>query len=190
MSAAEYKVVFVLGGPGSGKGTNCERIVEKFGYVHLSAGDLLRAERASGSDLAEMINTTINDGRIVPSEVTVRLLRGAMEKSERKKFLIDGFPRDMGNVTCWNDQMSALADVEFLLFLDCPHEVMSARLLERGKTSGRSDDNLASIEKRLVTYEESTRPIIESFTKEGKTKKIDSTKSMDEVFNEVAKLFV
>ena len=59
----------------------------------------------------------------------------------------------MGNVTCWNDQMSALADVEFLLFLDCPHEVMSARLLERGKTSGRSDDNLASIEKRLVTYE-------------------------------------
>lgn len=87
------QVVFVLGGPGSGKGTNCERIVKDFGYVHLSAGDLLRAERASGSELAEMINTYIKEGKIVPAEVTVRLLKAAMEKCETKKFLIDGFPR-------------------------------------------------------------------------------------------------
>ena len=64
-------VVFVLGGPGSGKGTNCARIVSKFGYVHLSAGDLLREERASGSQLADMINTFIKEGKIVPAEVTI-----------------------------------------------------------------------------------------------------------------------
>jgi UMP-CMP kinase len=93
MSEYQYKVVFVLGGPGSGKGTNCARIVEEFGYVHLSAGDLLRAERASGSELADMINTYINEGKIVPAEVTVSLLKAAMEKSESKSFLIDGFPR-------------------------------------------------------------------------------------------------
>jgi UMP-CMP kinase len=69
-----------LGGPGSGKGTNCTRIVEKFGYIHLSAGDLLREEKASGSALATMINTYIAEGKIVPAEVTVRLLRNAMEK--------------------------------------------------------------------------------------------------------------
>jgi UMP-CMP kinase len=189
MSDSEFKVVFVLGGPGSGKGTNCALIVEKFGYVHLSAGDLLREERASGSDLAEMINTYIKEGKIVPAEITVRLLRGAMDKSETKKFLIDGFPRDMDNLQCWNDQLSTAAEVQFLLFLDCPHEIMMERLLERGKTSGRSDDNLESIKKRLVTYEESTRPIIETFRAEGKTRQIDSTQPMDDVFAEVAKLF-
>ena len=86
----KYKVVFVLGGPGAGKGTNCARIQEEFGYVHLSAGDLLRAERSSGSALADMINTYIVEGKIVPAEVTVKLLLGAMEKSGKTKFLIDG----------------------------------------------------------------------------------------------------
>ena len=97
----KFKVVFVLGGPGSGKGTNCAKIVELYGYVHLSAGDLLREERNSGSELAEMINTYIAEGKIVPAEVTVRLLHAAMEKSGKTKFLVDGFPRDMDNLNCW-----------------------------------------------------------------------------------------
>jgi UMP-CMP kinase len=95
------KVVFVLGGPGSGKGTNCSKLVSQYGWVHLSAGDLLREERQSGSELAEMINTYIAEGKIVPAEVTVKLLRAAMEKSISKKFLVDGFPRDMANLACW-----------------------------------------------------------------------------------------
>lgn len=93
--------MFVLGGPGSGKGTNCAKLVDTFGFVHLSAGDLLREERQSGSELAEMINTYIAEGKIVPAEVTVRLLRNAMEKSGKKKFLVDGFPRDLMNLQCW-----------------------------------------------------------------------------------------
>lgn len=95
------QVVFVLGGPGSGKGTNCAKLVETFGFIHLSAGDLLREERQSGSELAEMINTYIAEGKIVPAEVTVRLLHNAMEKSGKKKFLVDGFPRDLMNLQCW-----------------------------------------------------------------------------------------
>ena len=90
-----------MGGPGSGKGTNCTRIVEEYGYVHLSAGDLLRAERESGSKLAIMINEHINDGRIVPSEITVCLLKKAMEKNGAHRFLIDGFPRNMDNLDSW-----------------------------------------------------------------------------------------
>lgn len=179
-------VVFVLGGPGSGKGTNCAKIQEQFGYVHLSAGDLLRAERESGSELADMINTYIKEGKIVPAEVTVRLLRQAMEKSGSNKFLIDGFPRDLQNLECWKTQMSSLADVQFLLFLDCPHEVMTARLLERGKTSGRTDDNEESVRKRLLTYEQSTRPIIDSFRGEGKVREVNSNRSFDEVFADVS----
>lgn len=95
----------MLGGPGSGKGTQCSKIVEVFGYIHLSAGDLLREERQSGSELAEMINTNIKEGKIVPAEVTVGLLRTAMEKSGATKFLIDGFPRDADNLSCWQEQM-------------------------------------------------------------------------------------
>lgn len=178
--------MFVLGGPGSGKGTNCARIVEKFGYVHLSAGDLLRAERESGSELAEMINTYIREGKIVPAEVTVRLLRAAMEKSGNQKFLVDGFPRDLQNLECWQSQMSAVADVQFLLFLDCPEKVMLDRLLERGKTSGRSDDNVESIRKRFLTYEQSTRPIIEHFRSNGKVREVNADRHVDEVFAEVS----
>jgi len=179
-------VVFVLGGPGSGKGTNCARIVENFGYTHLSAGDLLRAERQSGSELADMINSYIQEGKIVPAEVTVRLLRAAMEKSNSDKFLVDGFPRDMDNLACWNSIMSDIADVQFLLFLDCPNEVMVERLLERGKTSGRNDDNIDSIKKRLVTYDQSTRPIIEHFRGLGKMREVNSHRPIDDVYAEVS----
>ena len=173
---------------GAGKGTNCTKIEEKFGYIHLSAGDLLRAERASGSDLADMINSCIVEGKIVPAEVTVKLLLNAMEKSGKAKFLIDGFPRDPGNLKCWNEN-SAEAEVEFLLFLDCPFEVMTARLLERGKTSGRSDDNEESIKKRLITYQESTKPIIDHFAAEGKCRTVDSNRDLDVVFAEVSSHF-
>ncbi len=179
-------VVFVLGGPGSGKGTNCARIVENFGYTHLSAGDLLRKERQSGSELADMINTYIQEGKIVPAEVTVRLLRDAMESSNSDKFLVDGFPRDMENLACWNTIMSDIADVQFLLFLDCPNEIMVDRLLERGKTSGRNDDNNESIKKRLVTYDQSTRPIIEHFRGLGKVREVNSNRPIDDVYGEVA----
>lgn len=179
----------MLGGPGSGKGTNCARIVSDFGYVHLSAGDLLRAERATGSDLAEMINTYIREGKIVPAEVTVRLLRTAMEKSGSSNFLVDGFPRDIENLRCWQNAMAAIAEVDFLLFLDCPQEVMLARLLERGKTSGRSDDNEESIRKRFQTYEESTRPIIDYFRKQKKIREVDSNRAIELVYKDVSACF-
>lgn len=175
-----------MGGPGSGKGTNCTRIVEEYGYVHLSAGDLLRAERAAGSKLAKMINECINDGKIVPSEVTVNLLKNAMEKNGGHKFLIDGFPRDISNLDCWHQIMVSTTQIQFLLFLDCPHNVMIARLIERGKTSGRTDDDIDCINKRLLTYEQSTRPIIDIFRAEGKIREVDANRSIEEVFAEVS----
>lgn len=181
----KYQVIFVLGGPGAGKGTNCNRIQDEFGYIHLSAGDLLRAERNTKSELADMINSYIVEGKIVPAEITVRLLLGAMAKSGSNKFLVDGFPRDIGNLRCWQENATE-AEVEFLLFLDCPFDVMTARLLERGKTSGRNDDNEESIKKRLRTYEDSTKPIIDYFASIGKIRTVDSNRDLDTVFSDVA----
>ncbi len=185
----KYDVVFVLGGPGSGKGTNCTKIVAQFGYTHLSAGDLLREERNSGSKLATMINNYIAEGKIVPAEVTVGLLLKAMDAAPTKKFLVDGFPRNMENLKCWTDKVSQFVNVKFLLFLECTEAIMLDRLLDRGKTSGRNDDNVDSIKKRFATYRESTMPIVEHFRSQGKVREVDSTRAPDTVYADVCKLF-
>ena len=94
-------MIFVLGGPGAGKGTQSASIVEKYGYVHLSAGDLLREERKSGSAQGDLINEYIKDGKIVPVEITVKLLMNAIEANGGKRFLVDGFPRNTNNLSGW-----------------------------------------------------------------------------------------
>ena len=106
-AAPTPQIVFVLGGPGSGKGTQCSRIVERFDFVHLSAGDLLRAEKSTGSPSAELINRCISEGKIVPVEVTVNLIKKAIRSSGKNRFLIDGFPRNEENLNGWNQAMSS-----------------------------------------------------------------------------------
>ncbi|XP_061925255.1 UMP-CMP kinase isoform X1 [Entelurus aequoreus] len=189
------QVVFVLGGPGAGKGTQCAKIVENYNYTHLSAGDLLRAERArDGSEFGQLISSFIKEGKIVPVEITINLLRKAMQetmqKDERKyRFLIDGFPRNEDNLQGWKSFMDGKADVRFVLFFDCSNEVCITRCLERGKSSGRTDDNRESLEKRIQTYLLSTRPIIELYEKDGKVRCVDASHSVEEVFADVKRVF-
>nr|GMC79927.1 UMP-CMP kinase 3 [Ipomoea batatas] len=127
----KVKVVFVLGGPGSGKGTQCANIVEHFGYTHLSAGDLLRAEIKSGSENGTMIQNMIKEGKIVPSEVTIALLQRAIQENGNDKFLIDGFPRNEENRAAFERVTGIQPD--FVLFFDCPEEEMEKRLLSRNQ---------------------------------------------------------
>lgn len=183
--SAPLSCVFVLGGPGSGKGTQCALLSDQYGYVHISAGDLLRAERKKGGKIGKMIDDFIKEGKIVPSSITVKLLRSAMERSGSKRFLIDGFPRSEENLQSWQREMEGVVDVDYLLFLDCPEDIMVQRVLQRGLSSGRSDDNEVSIRKRLQTYAESTMPIIDYFTKEGKTLKVDANQPVPVVFDAI-----
>ncbi|XP_042003045.1 UMP-CMP kinase 3-like isoform X1 [Salvia splendens] len=178
-------VVFVLGGPGSGKGTQCANIVQHFGYTHLSAGDLLRAEQNSGSENGEMIKNMIKDGQIVPSEVTVKLLLRAMEESGNDKFLIDGFPRNEENRAAFESVTGI--EPEFVLFFDCPEEEMEKRVLNRNQ--GRADDNIESIRKRFKVYTQSSLPVIEYYDSKGKVRKIDASKPVEEVFEAVKEFF-
>jgi UMP-CMP kinase len=175
-------VVFVLGGPGAGKGTQCGKLVSEYGFVHLSAGDLLRAERDSGSPLGTMIEECIREGNIVPVEVTVQLIKKAMESSPVTKFLVDGFPRNFDNLQGWQRVMGEAAEVECVLFYDCPEEVMEARLLDRGKTSGRSDDNIETIKKRFKTFVDATMPVVEHYAKQGRVYRVMGVGPVDEVF--------
>ena len=185
----KYQVVFVIGGPGAGKGTQCVLISQNFGYTHLSAGDLLRAEMKSGSEMADMINAIIKDGRIVPSEITTSLLLKAMEESGNTKFLIDGFPRNLENLRCWEKLATDLCEVQFLLYLDCPEEVMMQRLLVRGQTSGRVDDNIETIKKRFKTNRDDISPILEYFRGVGKLRSVDSSTQVNEVFQDISMHF-
>lgn len=185
-------VVFVLGGPGSGKGTVCERITEQFGYTHLSAGDLLREERnRRGSQIGELIETHIKEGKLVPAEITVTLLKQAMEKHgwQGGKYLIDGFPRSLENLEAWENMLQDEVLPKFILFLDCSEKVMEVRLLERGKTSGRSDDNIETIRKRFMTFRQESLPVVEKFEKQRLVRRIDATRSQEEVWQDVQVLF-
>uniref|UniRef100_A0A0E0EEN0 UMP-CMP kinase n=1 Tax=Oryza meridionalis TaxID=40149 RepID=A0A0E0EEN0_9ORYZ len=178
-------VVFVLGGPGSGKGTQCANIVEHFGFTHLSAGDLLRAEIKSGSENGTMIENMIKEGKIVPSEVTIKLLQDAMIKNENDKFLIDGFPRNEENRAAF-ENVTKISPA-FVLFFDCSEEEMERRLLARNQ--GRVDDNIETIRKRFKVFVESSLPVIEHYNAKDKVKKIDAAKPISEVFEDVKAIF-
>jgi UMP-CMP kinase len=192
MSTKDTTVVFILGGPGSGKGTASERIQSEFKFVHLSAGDLLRAERKQpGSQYGETIEKYIVEGKIVPSEITVMLLQKAMEGSGMKggRFLIDGFPRNLENLSTWEKIMDEKVDMPFILHLECSEKVMEERLLKRGETSGRSDDNIESIRKRFVTYEKETREIVKYFDEKEKNYNVNSDKDPKLVFEDIRVIF-
>ena len=178
-------VVFVLGGPGAGKGTQCANIVRDYNFTHLSAGDLLRAHMKSGTEDGNMVAQMIKDGKIVPSAVTVKLLLNAMADSKSNRFLIDGFPRNKENRDAWVSE--AGYDCDFVLMYDCTEEVMLERLL--GRNEGRTDDNVESIKKRFVTFRESSVPVVEFYETLGKVRKVDAIATPEEVYEKTKESF-
>jgi len=181
-------VLFVLGGPGAGKGTQCANLVRDYGFTHLSAGDLLRAEQdRAGSEFGGLIKDCIKNGTIVPMEVTVQLLENAMADTLRQnsgggKFLIDGFPRKMDQAIQFEE---TVCPAKFVLFFDCPEEEMQRRLLKRGETSGRADDNAESIKKRFKTFVETSMPVVDYFEKQHRVVRISATKPPNDVYEDV-----
>lgn len=182
----KVSVIFVLGGPGAGKGTQCAKLVKEKGFVHLSAGDLLRAEQdRKGSKYGELIAQYIKEGNIVPQEITVALLEQAIRENYEKgstRFLVDGFPRKMDQALTFERQIAKSA---FTLFFECPEQVMLERLLERGKTSGRADDNIESIKKRFRTFIDTSMPVVDYYDGQGKVVKVRCDQPVDEVFGQV-----
>ncbi|CAN9393480.1 unnamed protein product [Alternaria alternata] len=188
-SSDEVTVLFVLGGPGAGKGTQCTKLVSDYGFKHLSAGDLLREEQdRAGSEFGEMIKTYIKEGTIVPMEVTVQLLENAMKSSiesgenHGKLFLIDGFPRKLDQAHAFE---RSVCPSKFTIFFDCSEAVMEKRLLHRGETSGRADDNPESIRKRFRTFVETSMPVVKEFESQDRVVKINAEQEPDQVYRDV-----
>ncbi len=144
----------MLGGPGSGKGTQCARLAKEYRFKHFSMGDILREEQnRPGSDIADSIRHYIEEGLTISKDVTVRLLEEAMtaviDENGTRKFLIDGFPRRPDQAFTFEDRV---VRSRFTLFLKCTENIMRERLLNRRKRTDRSDDNEESIKKRFKTF--------------------------------------
>jgi adenylate kinase (isozyme 1 subfamily) len=180
----DTNVIFVLGGPGSGKGTQCERMVAKYGFQHLSAGDLLRAEVASGSEVGRACQELMTEGKLVPQSVTIALLKNAMISSGASRFLVDGFPRALDQA---EEFESSILPAKGVLFFDCPEEEMRKRLMKRGETSGRADDNAATILKRFKTFIDQSLPVKDYYLAKGNCAVISAVPAPDDVFVEVVK---
>lgn len=181
-------VFFILGGPGSGKGTNCSRLVQDFGYVHFSAGDLLREEAKKDSELGKKITDILKRGEIVPSEVTVALLADAIQKHPASNgYLIDGFPRKLDQARMFEE---GIAKAKGILYFDCTEQTMEQRCLHRLSCgSTRSDDDPEVLRRRFRTNLEQCMPVVEKYDNEKRLIRIDANKSVDEVYSQVLDIF-
>ncbi|KAJ6654577.1 hypothetical protein lerEdw1_006730 [Lerista edwardsae] len=181
-----HKIIFVVGGPGSGKGTQCEKIVEKYGYTHLSTGEILRAEVSSGSSKGKMLQCIMERGELVPLDAVLAMLKDAMleQADDCKGFLIDGYPREVNQGVEFEKK---IACPTLVLYINASKETMVERLKKRGETSGRADDNEECIRMRLDTYYKATEPVITMYEKRKIVRKINADGSVDEVFEEICK---
>merc|ERR1711997_607732 len=151
LTASGLPIVWVLGGPGCGKGTQCDKIAAKYGFTHLSSGDLLREEVASGSERGKNLTAIMESGQLVPLATVLDLLAEAMiaKLGGSKGFLIDGYPREVAQGKEFEAEILPCTQI---LYFDVSDATMTERLLNRGKSSGRVDDNEETIKKRLNTF--------------------------------------
>ena len=183
-------VWFVLGGPGAGKGTQCARLVDHLGVTHLSAGELIR-ECRDASDSAESaeIEALLSAGKMVPSELTVRLLLAAIGREPTtsqcgvsRTVVIDGFPRSADNLAAWEAAAGANLRVAGVLCYDVDEAELSRRIVRRGSTSGRSDDQLHVLRQRFAVYREATLPVVDHYAACGKLWRINGARGVDAVW--------
>jgi len=178
-------LIFVVGGPGSGKGTQCERIVGEFKCEHLSTGDLLRAELKTGSELGQRLGEVMSQGGLVQTKDLLVLLENAMRAKGWDKpscYLIDGFPRNEENVQCFGEVLCPKINLLGVLNFECSAEEMQNRCLGRGQ--GRADDNEETIKKRLNTFNTETVPTINKLKENGNVYTCNAEQAKDEVTKE------
>ena len=183
--------IILCGAPGCGKGTQSEFIVEKYGLTHLSTGDLMRHEVASGSELGQLIEPYTSQGQLVPDDVTIQLLEKHIESlpADTKGLIFDGFPRTLNQAVQLERLMKKRGDkTAILIDINVPEDEIIRRLIERGKTSGRSDDNLDTIKKRLVVYHDQTRPVDDYYELMDKYVRIQGLGTISGIFGRISRV--
>ena len=181
--------LILFGPPGSGKGTQSEKIVEKFGLIHLSTGNLLRQEISDKTPLGLEAKNFMDKGQLVPDEVVIGMIDSCLEKHPRAKgFLFDGFPRTVAQAEALDRLLSLKkTSISKVIALDVDEEELVRRLLKRGQTSGRSDDtNEDVIRKRFAVYKNETEPVAEYYKQQGKLETIKGVGSVNDIFDSLS----
>ena len=174
----------LFGPPGSGKGTQAAFLIEKFGLVHISTGDLFRYEMSNDTPLGQEAKAYMSKGSLVPDSVTIGMLRNKVEKHpEAQGFIFDGFPRTIPQAEALDALLSSKnTAVTGLISLDVADEEIIKRILKRGETSGRPDDNNeATVRKRIDVYNNETAPVFDYYALQGKSVRINGLGAIDEI---------
>ena len=179
--------IVIFGAPGSGKGTQSERIVEKYGLNHISTGDVLRAEIKNGTELGKTAKGYIDQGQLIPDELMIDILASVFDSfKDSKGVIFDGFPRTIAQAEALKKMLAERGqDVSVMVDLDVPEEELMVRLIKRGKDSGRADDNEETIKKRLHVYHSQTAPLIDWYKNEKKYQHINGLGTMEGIFAEI-----
>lgn len=177
------KNLVIFGAPGSGKGTQSDILVEKYGFDHISTGDVLRAEIKAGSELGRTAKEYIDNGQLIPDSLMIDILAATYDALPKEQGVIfDGFPRTIPQAEALKAMLAERGTtVHAMLELNVPDEMLMERLINRGKTSGRADDNEETIAKRLGVYHSQTMPLIEWYEKEGLRNAVKGHGSLEEI---------
>ena len=182
------KNIVIFGAPGSGKGTQSDMMIEKYGFGHISTGDVLRSEIKNGTELGKTAKGFIDQGQLIPDELMISILASVYDKfgNDHQGVIFDGFPRTIPQAEALKKMLAERGHrIAAMIELDVPEEELMKRLLLRGQQSGRSDDNEETIRKRLGVYHSQTMPLIDWYKGEGIHYHINGLGELNRIFSDI-----
>ncbi len=185
------KNIVIFGAPGSGKGTQSDMMIEKYGFGHISTGDVLRSEIKNGTDLGKTAQRFIDQGQLIPDELMISILASVYDKHgcDHEGVIFDGFPRTIPQAEALKKMLAERGHkVAAMIELDVPEDELMKRLILRGQQSGRTDDNEETIKKRLNVYHSQTMPLIDWYNREGIHYHIDGLGELDRIFADICQV--
>lgn len=183
--------IVLFGPPGAGKGTQSEKLINKYNLTHISTGDLFRKHLGEGTDLGKLAQKYMDEGNLVPDKVVIDMVDEKIKStSSDEGFIFDGFPRTVNQAEALDKLLNGKGDpISGMISLEVPFEELKKRLLNRGKDSGRADDQSEEkINNRIQVYLAETLPVAEYYKKQGKLNKVNGVGTIDEIFDNICKV--
>lgn len=189
MAEDKHLNIVIFGAPGSGKGTQSARLIDKYGLYHISTGELLRDHIRRGTHLGRTADAFISKGQLIPDDLMIQILDDTLEREAKGKrgVVFDGFPRTIPQAEALKELLKKRGtDLHAVVGLEVPEAELVDRMIKRGKDTGRADDNPETIKNRLKVYHEQTHPLREYYNKEGKYLAIDGMGVVDDIFKSIS----